>query len=166
MLNLLKDLFREYALRTGKLRSAYVRTCNTDGEEFALFMKLHGGLHSVGNDVAINTGVNITDPAYVRIGNDCTVSDCTLLGHDGVVRVLNNATVRNSIQSAKSTFATIALWAWGTCYAGGHHWPQLCRGCGLCGYQRCASGNDCWWSARQSYRHNRRLGQTFIGENR
>ena len=91
MFKLFKDFLRQYVLRTGKLRSAYVRTCNPDGAEFASFMKMHGGLHSVGNDVAINTGVNITDPAYVRIGNNCTLSDCTLLGHDGVVRVLNNA---------------------------------------------------------------------------
>ncbi len=91
MLKLFKDFLRQYALRTGKLRSAYVRTCRPDGAEFASFMKMHGGLYSVGNDVAINTGANITDPAYVRIGNNCTLSDCTLLGHDGVVRILNNA---------------------------------------------------------------------------
>lgn len=54
-------------------------------------MKRHGGLYSIGNDVAINVGINITDPAYVRIGNNCSLSACTLLGHDGVIRILNNA---------------------------------------------------------------------------
>lgn len=54
-------------------------------------MRLHGGLYSVGENVYINIGVNITDPAYVRIANNCTLSACTLLGHDGVTRVLNNA---------------------------------------------------------------------------
>lgn len=36
-------------------------------------------------------GTNITDPAYVRLGNNVTLSDCTLLGHDGVVGMLNVA---------------------------------------------------------------------------
>lgn len=59
--------------------------------EYGEFMRRHGGLYGVGNGVAMNTDVNITDPSYVRIGNNCTLSTCTLLGHDGVVRVLNNA---------------------------------------------------------------------------
>jgi acetyltransferase-like isoleucine patch superfamily enzyme len=42
-------------------------------------------------DTSINVGINITDPAYVRIGNNCALSACTLLGHDGVVRILNTA---------------------------------------------------------------------------
>lgn len=91
MLKLFKSLLRRYVLRTWNLKSAYVRFCNPDSLEFATFLKLHGGLYSVGRDVAINVGVNITDPGYVRIGNNCSLSACTLLGHDGVVRVLNNA---------------------------------------------------------------------------
>lgn len=91
MLQLFKSLLKRYALRTGNLRSAYVRLCQPTSLEFASFLKRHGGLYSVGDDVAINIGVNITDPAYVRIGNNCSLSACTLLGHDGVVRILNNA---------------------------------------------------------------------------
>ena len=91
MLNVFKNLLRGYALRTGKLKSAYLKICRPDGLEFALFVKRHAGLHAVGDDVFINVGANITDPAYVRIGNNCTLSDCTLLGHDGVIRILNNA---------------------------------------------------------------------------
>jgi acetyltransferase-like isoleucine patch superfamily enzyme len=36
-------------------------------------------------------GANITDPEYVRLGNNVSLSDCTLLGHDGSVAVLNYA---------------------------------------------------------------------------
>jgi acetyltransferase-like isoleucine patch superfamily enzyme len=91
MLKLFKFLLRHYVLRTGNLKSTYIRICKPDSLEFAAFLKRHGGLHSVGRDVAINVGVSITDPGYVRIGNNCSLSACTLLGHDGVVRVLNNA---------------------------------------------------------------------------
>lgn len=91
MLNLLKKLLKRYTLRTGKLKSAYVKFCGPDSLEFGTYMARHGGLNSVGTDVAINIGINITDPSYVRIGNNCSLSACTLLGHDGVVRILNNA---------------------------------------------------------------------------
>lgn len=49
-----------------------------------------GGFYSVGTKVAINISCNITDPAYVRIGSNITLSDCTLLGHDGLIRIFNN----------------------------------------------------------------------------
>ena len=43
----------------------------------------------MGRGVRINLGCNITDPALVRIGNNVTLADCTLLGHDRVIRILN-----------------------------------------------------------------------------
>jgi acetyltransferase-like isoleucine patch superfamily enzyme len=86
-----KQLLKYVAMRSGRLKNVYLRTCRPDSLEFGEFMKRHGGLYSVGNDVAINVGINITDPAYVRIGNNCSLSACTLLGHDGVIRILNNA---------------------------------------------------------------------------
>lgn len=86
-----KQLLKYVAMRSGRLKGVYLRTCRPDSLEFGEFMKRHGGLYSIGNDVAINVGINITDPAYVRIGNNCSLSACTLLGHDGVIRILNNA---------------------------------------------------------------------------
>lgn len=86
-----KQLLKYIAMRSGRLKGVYLRACRPDSLEFGEFMKRHGGLYSIGNDVAINVGINITDPAYVRIGNNCSLSACTLLGHDGVIRILNNA---------------------------------------------------------------------------
>lgn len=91
MLAKLKNILKKYSLRTGKLKSLYMRFCKPSSLEFGEYMGRHGGLYSVGFDVSINIGVNITDPSYVRIGNNCALSACTLLGHDGVVRILNNA---------------------------------------------------------------------------
>lgn len=48
-------------------------------------------MHAIGENYRINFGANITDPAYVHIGNNVTLSDCNLIGHDGVVGMLNTA---------------------------------------------------------------------------
>ena len=47
-----------------------------------------GRFHSTGTNVQINPGCNITDPSLVRLGNNCGLSDCTLIGHDGVVELI------------------------------------------------------------------------------
>jgi acetyltransferase-like isoleucine patch superfamily enzyme len=88
---LLKSILRGYAFRTGKLKFAYSRFCRPSGTEYAEFLKLHGGYYSIGQNCSINLGANITDPAYVRLGNNVSLSDCTLLGHDGVIAILNQA---------------------------------------------------------------------------
>lgn len=90
-MSILKRVIRYLALEKGKLRGLYVRICRPTSLEFGKFIARHGGLYSVGEQTSINVGVNISDPPYVRIGNNCSVSACTLLGHDGVVRVINNA---------------------------------------------------------------------------
>ena len=87
---IVKNILKKYILRTGKLKWAYFKICRPDSLEYALFMKKHGGLYSVGDGVEINIDAVIADPAYVRIGNNCTLSSCTLIGHDGVIRILNN----------------------------------------------------------------------------
>ena len=69
----------------------YMRLCRPTNHEYAEYLKSQGRLHSIGENCAINFGANITDPSYVRIGNNCTLSDCTLLGHDAVVGILNHA---------------------------------------------------------------------------
>ncbi len=52
-------------------------------------MSKWGGLYSCGTTPTINVGCNITDPYLVRIGNNCALSACTLLGHDAVVHIVN-----------------------------------------------------------------------------
>lgn len=88
MFSLIKHVIRYIANSTGRWRSLYRRFCNPSTEEWAGYLRRWGGLHFVGDNVEINLGCNITDPALVKIGNNVTLSDCTLIGHDGVVRVL------------------------------------------------------------------------------
>jgi acetyltransferase-like isoleucine patch superfamily enzyme len=88
---LFKRVLRHYALSKGLFKRSYVRFCKPGGTEYAEFLKRHGKFYSIGQNCSINLGANITDPAYVRLGNNVSLSDCTLLGHDGSVAVLNNA---------------------------------------------------------------------------
>lgn len=71
------------------MRGNFLRFCRPGSLEYGEFLKRHGGLYAIGENTSINVGINITDPAYVRIGSNCALSACTLLGHDGVVRILN-----------------------------------------------------------------------------
>jgi acetyltransferase-like isoleucine patch superfamily enzyme len=87
----LHKALRYMAMRHGKARGMYLRICKPTGVEYADYLRKYGGLHHLGKDSAINRGANITDPAYVSIGSNVLLSDCTILGHDGVIRVLNKA---------------------------------------------------------------------------
>ena len=90
-MNWVRRILRKLAFRHRRFGRLYVRLCRPSNFEYAEYWKSQGWLHSIGNGCAINPGINITDPAYVRIGNNCTLSNCTLLGHDAVVAVLNRA---------------------------------------------------------------------------
>lgn len=87
----LQSMLRYFALKKGKFIGLYLRFCKPGNDEFAYFLKKRGRLHAIGDNCRINSGVNITNPEYVRLGNNVTLSDCSLFGHDGVVGVLNIA---------------------------------------------------------------------------
>lgn len=87
----IRRLVRHMAFKHGRFERLYLRVCRPSNLEYADFWRRQGRLHSIGEKCAINPGINITDPAYVRIGSNCTLSNCTLLGHDAVVSVINNA---------------------------------------------------------------------------
>lgn len=70
--------------------STFKRFYRPNSAEYAEFLREKRYLYSIGKDVFINVGANFTDPKYVRIGNNCTLSDCTLIGHDGCIRIINN----------------------------------------------------------------------------
>lgn len=88
--NYLKCVIRSFAWRTGRLQGLYRRICRPSSLEWGGFLARWGGFYEVGRDVSINVGCNVTDPAYTRLGNNVALSSCTLLGHDGSIRVLNN----------------------------------------------------------------------------
>ncbi len=89
--NIIKSILRYFAFKKGKYTSLYLKVCKPGMAEYADFLRRHGKLHGLGENCYINLAVNITDPEYVHIGSNVMLSDCTLLGHDGVVGVLNDA---------------------------------------------------------------------------
>jgi len=91
MRKVLQKILRYFAFKKGRFISLYIKLCQPANDEFAEFLKLHGRLHAIGENCRINHGANITDPEYVQIGNNVTLSDCNLIGHDGVVGMLNIA---------------------------------------------------------------------------
>lgn len=91
MMRMLRNLLRAYTLRTNRLRSLYRRLCNPDGQAWAELLRRHGGLYAMGKDCEIQQNVAITDPAYVRLGNNVHLTGCTLFGHDGSAVMLKKA---------------------------------------------------------------------------
>lgn len=87
----IKRFLRYMAFEHHRFGRLYLRICKPLNFEYAEYWKSQKLLHSIGEKCALNPGINITDPAYVRIGNNCTLSNCTLLGHDAAVAVLNEA---------------------------------------------------------------------------
>ena len=88
---MLRKSLAEFAVRHRKLRSLYLRWAGLSGVEYGDFLRRCGDVHRIGQNVSVNPGVRFTDPAYVSIGNNVVLSDCTFIGHDGAVGVLYHA---------------------------------------------------------------------------
>jgi acetyltransferase-like isoleucine patch superfamily enzyme len=84
-------IVRSMAFRWGRCKGLYLRICKPGAEEYTRFLKLHGGFHAIGEHCSILPSTNFTDPAYVKLGNNVHFSNCTLVGHDGAVAMLNRA---------------------------------------------------------------------------
>lgn len=86
----IENFIRRRAMKTGKGRNMFRRIARSS-QEWGEYMRKWGGLYACGTTPTINVGCNITDPYLVRIGNNCALSACTLLGHDAVVHLINRA---------------------------------------------------------------------------
>lgn len=87
----LKPIIRPIAMNTGRLRGPFIRICRPTGAEYAEFLRRHGTLYSIGERCSIQPNVVFTDPWFTRIGNNVHMSNCTLIGHNGVVGMLEKA---------------------------------------------------------------------------
>lgn len=88
---LIKRIIKKIAFKTGKFIFLYKKICRPDGYEWASFLKKQNYFHSIGENCSIRIYTNITDPKYVKIGNNCQLSACTILGHDGSIAMINKA---------------------------------------------------------------------------
>ena len=89
--NLLQNIVRTIAMKSGKFSRLYVRLCQPMGDDYAEYLRLHGDFYAIGKHCSILTSTVFTDPEYVRLGNNVHFSSCTLIGHDGSIAMLNRA---------------------------------------------------------------------------
>jgi acetyltransferase-like isoleucine patch superfamily enzyme len=81
---------RYMLLNHGRFYSFWKKFGRPTGGDHAIYIRRWLGVQSIGENCSINLAVTFTDPAFVRIGNNCVLSDCTLIGHDAVIHVLAN----------------------------------------------------------------------------
>lgn len=88
---IVRRLVASQAIEHGRLLGLYRRLCRPDGTAWAAIVRRHCGLQAVGDNCRIQMNVAITDPAFVRLGNNVHLTGCTLFGHDGSVSMLKHA---------------------------------------------------------------------------
>ncbi len=88
---MIRKAVRYLAMRNAAPVSLYRRVCNPSGVEWADYLRKRGNVHHIGTNVSINNDAVITDPEYVRIGDNVVLSSCTLVCHNGAIAVLNRA---------------------------------------------------------------------------
>lgn len=88
---LVRSLIRCLAMKYGRFAGLFRKVCRPRGEEWAEFLRRHGGLHAMGDHCSIVPTAVITDPALVRLGNNVRLASCALIAHDGVIAMLNRA---------------------------------------------------------------------------
>ena len=88
---IISNIVKKIAWNTGKFKKLYILMCKPDGFEYANYLRKWGQYYSIGNNCSIKTYTNITDPQYVKIGNNVQLSNCSIFGHDGSISCLNLA---------------------------------------------------------------------------
>lgn len=78
-------------MQSGSCLSIYKRLFELRNDQYADFLRKHGGFQAIGEGCEINLDATILDPYLVRLGDHVSLSTCTLVGHDGSISVLNKA---------------------------------------------------------------------------
>ena len=89
--NLIRPMICAVATKYGIGVGLYRRFCPTNGYEYAEILRRHGRFFAIGRDCSILPSTVVSDPQLVRIGNNVSLSTCSLIGHDGSIAVLNRA---------------------------------------------------------------------------
>lgn len=87
----MKKIINYIVMTTGRFKKVWLKFYKPSGEEYANYLRKWGKFYAIGEHCAIYPYTNITDPEYVLIGNNVRLSNCTVLGHDASVVMLNRA---------------------------------------------------------------------------
>src|SRR5687768_12181143 len=85
----LNKLLRALALRGYDW--PYARFARPGGLEWAGMLRERGDFYAMGDDCYIEPSAQITDHAYIRLGNNVRITNCCMLGHEGTVNMINRA---------------------------------------------------------------------------
>ena len=83
-------LERQY-INNGRFLWAYKKIADPDGRQWAEVLRKRGTIFEMGQHCYIQPDAIITDPVYLRLGDNVRISTCTILGHDGSVNMINRA---------------------------------------------------------------------------
>ncbi len=97
---LLRHLLEWLAIEHGRAVGPWRRICQPAGQQWAAYLRRHGGLYAIGDACVIQANVVITDPAHLSLGNNVWLSGCTLFSHNGAAAMLKAATGRQLDQVA------------------------------------------------------------------
>lgn len=84
-------LLRALAVRDPRFDWAYRRFGHPDGHDWAAMLRQRSDFYAMGENCYIEPYAEIQDRAYIRIGNNVRINNCTILGHDGSVNMINRA---------------------------------------------------------------------------
>lgn len=90
-MSLLARLTRALALRSARFEGLYRRLGRPDGREWADMLRERGDLYALGEDCFIDSHALLEDRAYLRLGRNVRLSNCSIFGHDGAVNMINRA---------------------------------------------------------------------------
>ena len=90
-MTLFGGLLRRLAHHNVRFEGLYRRFGGPGGLEWAEMLRTRGDFYAMGEHCYIDPHAKIEDRAYVRLGNNVRVATCIILGHDGVVNMINRA---------------------------------------------------------------------------
>ena len=91
VLRFFTSVLRKRAIEDGRNVFLWRRFGRPSAEEWAAFLRNHGGFHAIGNDCFILPDTVFTDPAYTSIGTNVRIAGAWISGHDGSINMLSKA---------------------------------------------------------------------------
>lgn len=82
---------RTFAIRDARFEGLYRRFVQPSGIQWAEMLRERGDLYAMGKHCSIDPHARLLDRAYIRLGNNVRISNCSIFGHDGAVNMINRA---------------------------------------------------------------------------
>ena len=87
----LRKLLRAPAIRDPRYERLYARFGRPGGLEWAAMLRERGDFYAMGEHCYIEPSAQITDRAYIRLGDNVRITACCMMGHEGTVNMINRA---------------------------------------------------------------------------